>query len=81
MDIGCIVSAIYLVVGALLSRKWFNDEYKDEYDELDDEKKGTWSVNGCIFDVESDNLVAFLWYESAFKPASKYYKVVEQEEI
>lgn len=34
MDIGCIASAIYLVVGVLLARKWFNDEYKDEYDEL-----------------------------------------------
>lgn len=34
MDIGCIASITYLVVGLLLANKWFNDEYKDEYDEL-----------------------------------------------
>jgi len=34
-------------------------------------------ANGCIFDEETDNLIAFQWYESAFTGPSKYYKVVK----
>ncbi len=38
----------------------------------------TYFCNGCIFDEETDNLIAFSWYASATEEASKWYKVVEE---
>ncbi len=51
---------------------------KEEWERLDKDSH-YYFVNGCIKDEETDNLVAFQWYESAFAGPSKYYKVVEQE--
>lgn len=42
------------------------------------DKGETYFANGCIFDEETDNLIAFCWYASATEEASKYYKVVEK---
>lgn len=36
----------------------------------------TYFSNGCAFDEETDNLIAFSWYASATEKASKWYKVV-----
>lgn len=48
-----------------------------EYNRLGD-PFNTYFSNGCIFDEETDNLLAFSWYPSATEAASKYYKVVEE---
>lgn len=48
-----------------------------EWNEIDTQN-GSYFSNGCIFDEETDNLVAFSWYASATEAASKYYKVVEE---
>lgn len=50
---------------------------KAEYDRLDNCEE-TYFCNGCLFDVETDNLVAFVWYKDANSEASKYYKVVSE---
>jgi hypothetical protein len=70
MDIGCIVSAIYLVVGVLLALKWFNDEYKDEYDEL---KK-----NG---EVQSAMACILLMVMAIFWPIKLTYNLIKYGEI
>ena len=49
-----------------------------EYNRLGYLPKNTYFSNGCIFDEETDNLIAFSWYASATEEASKYYKVVEE---
>lgn len=48
-----------------------------EYNRLGD-SSNTYFSNGCIFDAENDNLIAFSWYQSATEAASKWYKVVEE---
>ena len=42
------------------------------------ETSNTYFSNGCIFDEETDNLIAFSWYASATEEASKYYKIVNK---
>jgi hypothetical protein len=49
----------------------------DEFNRLSP-GNNTYFSNGCIFDEETDNLIAFSWYPSATEVASKYYKVVEE---
>lgn len=49
-----------------------------EFNKLCPDNDKTYFVNGCLFDEETDNLVAFSWYASATEEASKYYKVVEE---
>lgn len=34
MDIGCIIMAIYLIVGIILCLYWFDRDYSKQYDEL-----------------------------------------------
>lgn len=34
--------------------------------------------NGCIFDEDTDNLVAFPWYPSIHEEPSKYFMLVEE---
>lgn len=36
---------------------------------------GNYFCNGCAFQEDTDNLVAFPFYESAFEEPSKYFKV------
>lgn len=50
----------------------------DEFNRLCPGNNNTYFSNGCIFDEETDNLLAFSWYPSATEAASKYYKVVEE---
>lgn len=45
------------------------------------DKGKTYFCNGCIFDEETDNLIAFSWYKDANSEASKYYKVVSEFDI
>lgn len=35
-------------------------------------------ANGCVFDEETDNLIAFSWYEDALHEAGKFYKVIKE---
>lgn len=37
-------------------------------------------VNGCCFDEETDNLIAFPYYESPIDEPSRYFKAVEIED-
>ena len=41
-------------------------------------QNNTYFCNGCVFDEETDNLIAFSWYEDALHEASKYYKTVKE---
>ena len=50
----------------------------DEFNRLGSDNNYTYFSNGCIFDEENDNLIAFSWYASATEAASKYYKVEEE---
>lgn len=50
----------------------------DEFNRLCPGNDKTYFSNGCIFDEENDNLIAFCWYASPTEAASKYYKVVEK---
>ena len=50
----------------------------DEFNRLCPGNNKTYFSNGCIFDEETDNLIAFSWYPSATEAASKYYKVVKE---
>jgi hypothetical protein len=50
----------------------------DEFNRLCSDDDKTYFSNGCIFDEDTDNLIAFCWYASAIEAASKYYKVVEE---
>ena len=34
--------------------------------------------NGCLFEQETDNLIAFEWYKDADSEPSKWFKVVEE---
>lgn len=49
-----------------------------EWNEIDKHNDNYFS-NGCVFDEETDNLIAFCWYKDAMSAASKYYKVVENQ--
>lgn len=49
-----------------------------EFNSLCPDNDKTYFSNGCIFDEETDNLIAFSWYASATEAASKWYKVVEE---
>ena len=40
-------------------------------------RQDTYFCNGCVFDEETDNLIAFSWYEDAMHEADKFYKVVK----
>lgn len=51
-----------------------------EYNRLCGDKK-TYFSNGCIFDEDTDNLIAFCWYKDAMSEASKFYKVVGDFDI
>ena len=35
----------------------------------------TYFCNGCMFEKNTDNLIAFPFYESEFEEPSKYFKV------
>lgn len=35
-------------------------------------------ANGCVFNEETDNLIAFSWYEDALHEAGKFYKVIKE---
>lgn len=48
-----------------------------EYKALFNRNEECYFANGCIFDEETDNLIAFGWYEDALHEASKFYKVVK----
>lgn len=48
-----------------------------EWNEIDKHNDNYFS-NGCVFDEETDNLIAFCWYKDAISAASKFYKVVEE---
>lgn len=52
-----------------------------EYNRLCGDNGKTYFSNGCIFDEETDNLIAFCWYKDAKSEASKYYKVVGEFDI
>ena len=43
------------------------------------ERADIYFANGCLFDEETDNLVAFERYESGFSYPDKYYKVVKKD--
>ena len=45
------------------------------------DKGKTYFTNGCIFDEETDNLIAFSWYASPTEEASRFYKVVKKFDI
>ncbi len=49
-----------------------------EFNRLCPDGDKTYFANGCIFDAENDNLIAFSWYPSATEEASKWYKVVQE---
>lgn len=49
---------------------------KQEFEELFENENFSF-LNGCCFDEETDNLIAFPYYESPLEEPSKYYKVVE----
>ena len=38
----------------------------------------TYCINGCIFWVRTENLVAFHWYENSLTIKPKYFKVVKE---
>ena len=46
-----------------------------EWNQLDSQSN-TYFCNGCIFDEETDNLIAFGEYEDALREVERYYKVV-----
>lgn len=42
-----------------------------------EKREYTYFANGCIFDVNTDNLIAFPFYESGIEEPSKYYLIIE----
>ena len=70
MDIGCIIAIIYFGVGMLLSHKWFNDEYKEEYDELKE--------NG---EVQPAMVSILLMFMAIFWPFKLTYNLIKYGEI
>lgn len=44
-------------------------------------REDTYFANGCIFDEETDNLIAFGWYKDAIHEVCKYYKIIESFDI
>ena len=48
-----------------------------EWNELNYNSKN-YFANGCVFDEETDNLIAFSFYEDAYHEAGKFYKVVKE---
>lgn len=49
----------------------------NEWNKLNFDSKNYFS-NGCVFDEETDNLIAFSFYEDAYHEAGKFYKVVNK---
>ena len=50
---------------------------KAEYEKLWADCHYYYFCNGCIFDEETENLVAFEWYKGSESEPSKWFKVVE----
>lgn len=40
MNTGITIEIIYFMIGFILANKWFNDDYKKEYEKADDKEKG-----------------------------------------
>ena len=49
-----------------------------EWDELNF-NLDNYFANGCVFNEETDNLIAFSWYEDALHEAKKYFKVIQED--
>ena len=48
-----------------------------EYNRLCGNNEKTYFSNGCIFDEDTDNLIAFCWYKDYLHNVDKYFKVIE----
>ena len=49
---------------------------KEEFESLSENENFEF-LNGCFFDEETDNLIAFPYYENPFDEPIRYYKLEE----
>ena len=70
MDIGFICTIAYIIIGIILAYKWFNDEFKEEYDEL--------SKSGEIQPAMASILLLFM---AIFWPLKATYNLITYGEL